>query len=130
MNKQYFVLSHDTARNNAVMACRNAPHGYVVEIKEKTRSLEQNSLLWALLTDVSRQVDWYGRRLSPENWKNVFSAALKKQDVVPNIDGDGFVVLGQSTSKIGKREFGDLVDIIQSFGAQRCVVWSNDHVQE
>ena len=105
MNKQYFVLSHDTARNNAVMACRNAPHGYVVEIKEKTRSLEQNSLLWALLTDVSRQVDWYGRRLSPENWKNVFSAALKKQDVVPNIDGDGFVVLGQSTSKMGKREF-------------------------
>jgi hypothetical protein len=130
MNKQYFVLSHDTARNNAVMACRNAPHGYVVEIKEKTRSLEQNSLLWALLTDVSRQVDWYGRRLSPENWKNVFSAALKKQDVVPNIDGDGFVVLGQSTSKMGKREFGDLVEIIQSFGAQRGVVWSNDHVQE
>lgn len=130
MNKQYFVLSHDTARNNAVMACRNSPHGYVVEIKEKTRSLEQNSLLWALLTDVSRQVDWYGRRLSPENWKNVFSAALKKQDVVPNIDGDGFVVLGQSTSKMGKREFGDLVEIIQSFGAQRGVVWSNDHVQE
>lgn len=130
MNKQYFVLSHDTARNNAVMACRNAPHGYVVEIKEKTRSLEQNSLLWALLTDVSRQVDWYGRRLSPENWKNVFSAALKKQDVVPNIDGDGFVVLSQSTSKMGKREFGDLVEIIQSFGAQRGVVWSNDHVQE
>lgn len=130
MKKQYFVLSHDTARNNAVMACRNAPHGYVVEIKEKTRSLEQNSLLWALLTDVSRQVDWYGRRLSPENWKNVFSAALKKQDVVPNIDGDGFVVLGQSTSKMGKREFGDLVEIIQSFGAQRGVVWSNDHVQE
>lgn len=130
MNKQYFVLSHDTARNNAVMACRNAPHGYVVEIKEKTRSLEQNSLLWALLTDVSRQVDWYGRRLSPENWKNVFSAALKKQDVVPNIDGDGFVVLGQSTSKMGKREFSDLVEIIQSFGAQRGVVWSNDHVQE
>jgi hypothetical protein len=130
MKKQYFVLSHDTARNNAVMACRNAPYGYVVEIKEKTRSLEQNSMLWALLTDVSGQVDWYGRKLSPENWKNVFSAALKKQDVVPNIDGDGFVVLGQSTSKMGKKEFGDMIELIQSFGAQRGVVWSDDHVQE
>lgn len=128
MNKQYFVLSHDTARNNAVIACRNAPVGYVVEIKEKTRSLEQNSMLWALLTDVSRQVDWYGRKLSPENWKNVFSAALKKQDVVPNIDGDGFVVLGQSTSKMGKKEFGDMIELIQSFGAQRGVVWSDGHV--
>lgn len=128
MKKQYFVLSHDTARNNAVIACRNAPAGYVVEIKEKTRSLEQNSMLWALLTDVSRQVDWYGRKLSPENWKNVFSAALKKQDVVPNIDGDGFVVLGQSTSKMGKKEFGDMIELIQSFGAQRGVVWSDGHV--
>lgn len=128
MKKQYFVLSHDTARNNAVLACRNAPAGYVVEIKEKTRSLEQNSMLWALLTDVSRQVDWYGRKLSPENWKNVFSAALKKQDVVPNIDGDGFVVLGQSTSKMGKKEFGDMIELIQSFGAQRGVVWSDGHV--
>ena len=129
MKKQYFVLSHDTARNNAVIACRNAPAGYVVEIKEKTRSLEQNSMLWALLTDVSRQVDWYGRKLSPENWKNVFSAALKKQDVVPNIDGDGFVVLGQSTSKMGKKEFGDMIELIQSFGAQRGVVWSDGHPQ-
>lgn len=128
MKKQYFVLSHDIARNNAVIACRNAPAGYVVEIKEKTRSLEQNSMLWALLTDVSRQVDWYGRKLSPENWKNVFSAALKKQDVVPNIDGDGFVVLGQSTSKMGKKEFGDMIELIQSFGAQRGVVWSDGHV--
>lgn len=128
MKKQYFVLSNDTARNNAVLACRNAPAGYVVEIKEKTRSLEQNSMLWALLTDVSRQVDWYGRKLSPENWKNVFSAALKKQDVVPNIDGDGFVVLGQSTSKMGKKEFGDMIELIQSFGAQRGVVWSDGHV--
>lgn len=128
MKKQYFVLSHDTARNNAVIACRNAPAGYVVEIKEKTRSLEQNSMLWALLTDVSRQVDWYGRKLSPENWKNVFSAALKKQDVVPNIDGDGFVVLGQSTRKMGKKEFGDMIELIQSFGAQRGVVWSDGHV--
>lgn len=126
MNKFYYVLSHQTARNNAAQACLAAPDGYVVEIKEKTRTLEQNSLLWALLTDVSRQVEWYGRKLSPENWKNIFSAALKKQDVVPNIDGDGFVVLGQSTSRIGKREFNDLVELINSFGAQRGVIWSHD----
>ena len=59
---------------------------------------------------------------------NAESAALKKQDVVPNIDGDGFVVLGQSTSKMGKKEFGDMIELIQSFGAQRGVVWSDGHV--
>lgn len=126
MNKHYYILAHQTARNLAAQACLSAPDGYVVEIKEKTRSLEQNSLLWALLTDVSRQVEWYGRKLSPENWKHIFSAALSKQDVVPNLDNNGFVVLGQSTSKMSKREFSDLVELINSFGAQHGVVWS-DH---
>lgn len=124
MDKAYFILAHQTARERAAQACLTAPDGYVVEVKERTRSLDQNSLLWALLTDVSKQVEWYGRKLSPENWKHVFSAALSKQDVVPNIDGDGFVVLGQSTSKMGKREFSDLVELIQSFGANHNVVWS------
>ena len=73
MNKSYFILAHDLARKNAAQACMCAPEGWVVEIKAKTRSIEQNSLLWALLTDVSKQVEWYGRKLSPENWKNIFS---------------------------------------------------------
>lgn len=124
MNKQYFILAHDTARQMAMQAIRNAPDGWIVEVKERTRSIDQNSLLWALLTDVSRQVEWYGRKLDPEDWKHIFSSALRKQDVVPNIEGNGFVVLGQSTSKMGKREFSDLVELIYSFGAERNVIWT------
>lgn len=126
MNKQYFILAHDTARQMAIQAIKNAPDGWIVEVKERTRSIDQNSLLWALLTDVSRQVEWYGRKLAPEDWKHVFSSALRKQDVVPNIEGNGFVVLGQSTSKMGKREFSDLVELIYSFGAERNVIWTNE----
>lgn len=126
MNKQYFILAHETARQMAIQAIRNAPDGWIVEVKERTRSIDQNSLLWALLTDVSRQVEWYGRKLAPEDWKHVFSSALRKQDVVPNIEGNGFVVLGQSTSKMGKREFSDLVELIYSFGAERNVIWTNE----
>lgn len=126
MNKQYFILAHETARQMAIQAIRNAPDGWIVEVKERTRSIDQNSLLWALLTDVSRQVEWYGRKLDPEDWKHVFSSALRKQDVVPNIEGNGFVVLGQSTSKMGKREFSDLVELIYSFGAERNVIWRNE----
>lgn len=124
MNKQYFILAHDTARQMAMQAIKNSPDGYVVMIQESTRSLDQNSKLWALLTDVSRQVEWYGRKLNPEDWKHVFSSALRKQDVVPNIDGDGFVVLGQSTSKMSKREFSDLVELIMCFGANHNVEWT------
>lgn len=91
-----------------------------IEIKKSTRSIEQNSRLWALLSDVSKQVDWYGRKLSPEEWKHVFTAALKKQDVVPGIDG-GFVVMALSTSKMTKGEMTELQDLIEAFGAQHGV---------
>lgn len=92
----------------------------IVDVKPETRSLAQNSRLWAMLTDISRQVDWYGRKLSPEDWKHVFSASLKKQDVVPGVDG-GFVVLGTSTSRMTKREMCDLQDLMTAFGAERGV---------
>lgn len=95
---------------------------WVLSIKPETRSLQQNARLWAMLTDISQQVDWYGRKLTPENWKHIFSAALKKQDVVPGLDG-GFVVLGLSTSKMTVGEMADLQTLIEAFGAERGVVF-------
>ena len=92
----------------------------VVEVKPETRSLEQNARLWAMLTDIARQVDWYGRKLTPEEWKHVFTAALSKQDVVPGIDG-GFVVLGKSTSKMTKSEMNELQTLMEAFGAEEGV---------
>lgn len=95
-------------------------HRMVLSLAPETRSLAQNARLWAMLTDISKQVDWYGRKLSPEEWKHVFSASLKKQDVVPGLDG-GFVVLGLSTSKMTKAEMCDLQTLMEAFGAQQGV---------
>ena len=94
-----------------------------LEIKQVTRSLEQNARLWAMLDEISEQVDWYGRKLTAEEWKHVFTAALKKQDVVPGIDG-GFVVLGISTSKMTKAEMSDLQTLMEAFGAEKGVRFS------
>ena len=100
-----------------------------ITCRPETRSLEQNSRLWALLADVSSQVVWHGRKLSSESWKCVFTASLKKQDVVPGLDGD-FVVLGQSTSKMTKAEMSDLQTLIEAFGAQHGVIFIEPHQQD
>lgn len=112
------------ARQNAAKAVLEAPEGYIVTIQEPTRNLEQNARLWASLTEVSRQVDWHGNKLTPEEWKDVFTAALKRQKVVPGIDG-GFVVIGARTSKMGKREFSELLELVFAFGAQHGVQFSD-----
>ena len=118
--KQRYIMSHELARQRAIDAVRNAPAGYVVEIREPTRTLDQNALLWPLLTEVSRQVDWYGQTLTEDEWKDVFTAGLRKQKAVPGIDG-GFVMVGSKTSRMNKREFSELVELIYAFGAERGV---------
>ena len=107
----------------ALKAALMAGKRMVVKVEQEKRSLAQNARLWAMLTDISRQVDWYGRKLTPEEWKHVFSASLKKQDVVPGLDG-GFVVLGLSSSKMTKAEMSDLQTLMEAFGASKDVRFS------
>ena len=63
--------------------------------------------------------------MDAESWKHVFSAALKQQETVPGING-GFVVLGQSTSKMRVSEMRDLITIIHAFGAEQNVSFSDE----
>jgi hypothetical protein len=122
-DRQFFALVHDTARQMAVRAVTRAPAGYVVEVKPKTRTLDQNAKLWALLTDLSEQVNWHGQKLTPDEWKIVMTASIRRQRVLPGIDG-GFVAIGESTSKMTVKEFSDLVELIHAFGAQHEVRFS------
>jgi hypothetical protein len=97
-----------------------AGHKLRLSVTKETRSTAQNARMWAMLQDVANQVIWHGRKLAKEDWKHVFSASLKKQDAVPGIDG-GFVVLGQSTSKMTIPEMSDLMMLMDAFGANNGV---------
>lgn len=91
-----------------------------------TRTDDQNRKLWQMLQDVARQVPWFGVKLEKEDWKLVFLASLNREmRIVPNLDNDGFVNLGQSSSKLSKAEFSDLIELIYKFGAEKGVVWTD-----
>lgn len=92
----------------------------VLELRPERRSDAQNRRLWSMLTDISRQVDWHGQKLTNEEWKDVFSAALKRAKVVPGLDG-GFVVCGQSTSRMNKAEMTEMQDLMEAFGVNHGV---------
>ena len=106
-----------------------APSGCRVEFKEAKRSVEQNALMWACLTEVARQVDWHGLKLSPDDWKLIFMAGLNQEmRLVPNIEGTGFVNLGRSSSDLSKAEMTDLIELILKFGAERGVRFQDEAV--
>jgi len=99
------------------------PWMVIVKPWQDKRSLEQNALMWAMLTDISQQVTWFDHKLSPENWKDVFTAALYGQKGVPGINGE-LVMLGARTSKLSIKKMGELIDIMNVFGIAKEVKWS------
>lgn len=126
MSKKVFILAHDIARRGAVDYVKNAPDGHMVTIQEPTRNLEQNAALWALLSEFSRQLSWpvNGQmvKLDPNDWKDLLTAAFRKETarVAMGMDG-GMVMLGVSTSKMGKKEFSDFLQSCYAEAAHRGV---------
>ncbi len=118
------VITGEAARKAICRHVLAAPEGYVIKISEPTRNLEQNAKMWAMLADIERQCQWHGVKLVAEEWKDLLSAGLVQSKVVPNLEGNGFVILGQRTSRLTKSQFAALVDLIYAFGAEHGVEWS------
>ncbi len=95
----------------------------VITLGREERTDEQNDKQWPMLRDISNQVEWFGQKHSPEDWKDILSAAWKGQKLVPGVNG-GFVALGVRTSKISKEEFSEYIESIYAFGSERSVAWS------
>ena len=99
-----------------------------VVLQRPARSLSQNRKMWPMLTDVSRQVNWYSQKLDNEDWKDMFMSSLGKQRAVPGIDG-GFVGLSRRTKDLGKEGFSQLIEVIYAFGSEHNVAWSEPSLQ-
>lgn len=97
----------------------------IVTFSDK-RTAEQNAKLWPVLRPIAQQLKWHGVKLSENDWKILLLDALgHEMRVVPNVEGTGFVALGQSSSSLPVKVFSDLIELAYAFGSERGVVWSD-----
>lgn len=117
------VLGSAFSRERFKKIVDQAPAGYVAEVREPKRTLEQNDRLWALLTDVSVAKP-QGRMMTPDEWKCVFMAACG-WDVMflEGLDGRPFPA-GFRSSKLTKSQMSVLMDFIEAWGSENGVRWS------
>lgn len=126
MSRALLVLAGQTERDRAVKWVRGAPVNTRVTFQEPKRTLEQSAKMWAMLTEVARQVVWHGQRLTPDDFKLIFLDALKREvRMVPALDDRGFVNLGRSSSDLSREEMSDLLELIYEWGARNGVVFSD-----
>lgn len=122
MSQAVIVLAGEREREKASRWIAKAPVNTRVVFRGPVRTLPQNDRLWASLTDISQQLTWHGMKLTPDDWKDMFMAALGgERRMVPNIHGNGFVDLGRSSSKLDREEFAELLTIIEAFAAEHDV---------
>lgn len=97
----------------------------LLTVKTDSRSLAQNRIMWSVLEDLSQQVKWFGKHLTAEGWKDFITAHLLGQELVPNMDGTGFVALGKgrSTSDMTIAEMTAVIDLGHAFGDEQGVQW-------
>ncbi len=118
-------IRNESDRNRAIghIAGLDLTKPKTITVNDEKRPDISNRKMWAMLRDVATQVEWYGKKLSDEDWKHIFSASVEKQRAVPGLDG-GFVVLGVSTRKQSQKWFSDLFEVMHAFGAERGVRWT------
>lgn len=129
MSRAILTLRSAGDRSRAHSWIEKAPKNTTVEFKAERRTLPQNDRLWAMLTDVATQVEWHGQWLTPTDWKDMFTASLRKARIVPGIDPGSFVLLGLHTSRMDKEEMSLLLDLIEAFGAERGVTFNDGQEQ-
>lgn len=91
-----------------------ALHDGPVQVKlspASKRSLQANKLMWVKLHELERTRRWHGRKLAASNWKHLITAGMEQKVVVPNIAGDGFVVLGKATSNMTVKQMNQVIEM-------------------
>jgi hypothetical protein len=117
-------LVGQSQRDLAIALIERAPADAVVTIREATRNADQNAKLWAMLSDISRAKP-EGRAWVPETWKAAFMHSLGHQvQFCEGLDGSGPFPLGFRSSRLSKRQFADLITVVQEYGDRHGVQWS------
>jgi len=134
MEKATFLLRSDNIRQNCISAIQQLPANpdkpFEIVIQERKRTTDQNRRMWPLLHDLSRQVEWYGQKYTPDDWKDLITALVAKskneqQRTAPGIGG-GVVMFGSRTSKMRVSEMVEVIEAIYWFGTEQNVKFSDE----
>lgn len=124
MTGQTIRLIGDRQRALAHALIDKAPQDAVVNIREATRSLDQNAKFHAMISDIARAKP-EGRNLPTDVWKVLILAMCgHKVRFEPALDGNGVVPIGLRSSRLTKAQMSEAIEAMYEFGSRHDVRWS------
>jgi len=113
-----FTLAHDTARQRAVEAVKNARHGWVVRIEPPNRTSAQNSFYWATLSAISEQIRPQGQVHDQDVWHAYFKTRYLPGRMLELPNGQ-VMEAEPTTTGLTKAQFSDYVE--------QVLAWAINH---
>lgn len=93
---------------------------WTLELRERTRTDEQNDALHGLIDQIIKQrPEHNGIRMDKALYKAAFMQAMGEEiRFLPTLDGKGVFPIGLSTSKLSVSRFAELMEFILAWTAQ------------
>ncbi len=113
-----FTLAHDTARQRAIEAVKNARQGWVVRIEPPNRTSAQNSFYWATLAAISEQIRPKGQTHDQDVWHHYFKARFLPGRMIELPNGQ-VIESEPTTTGLTKAQFSDYVE--------QVLAWATNH---
>lgn len=127
--KRVFKIDSEQSKFYAIQAIK-AISDYTkpqqVTVEPETRKLSQNAAQWPILNAIASQVQWpingMLQTISGEDFKQILTAAWRKEQVrvAQGVDG-GVVLLGHQTREFKAAEWGDWMEYLNWFAAEKGV---------
>lgn len=124
--KKLYRLANDQVRLRVILAIKDAPEGWIVQLRPPTRSLEQNAKFHAICEDIAKSgKEWGGKARTPEQWKAIIvsghSEATKvENELVLGIEGE-LINLRESTAQMSKARGSSLIEYALAFCAMEGI---------
>lgn len=119
-------LTGPYARQKAHRLVDQAADGFVMDIREPTRTDDQNRKLWPMLEDIRSQVpgmDEYSRDDLKLRFLNALGAEMR---FLPYLEGGGVFPVGLRSSTLNKEQFSMLIELLYKYGAENGVQWTRE----
>jgi hypothetical protein len=123
VNRVYLTSDYATTKAHGIID-QYSKSGFVMEVREPTRTDDQNRILHAIVDEIIEQRP--DEPYSKEDWKLRFMQALRNETrFLPELDGGGMFPVGQRTSELNKTQFSALLEIVFEWCARNQIQLSD-----
>jgi len=110
-----------------VKAALAAGRKLTLEVKDASKSREQEKKYHAILNEIAQQAQHMGAKWDADDWKRLLvdkflrETGFKDSPIIPNLDGTGIVQLGFQTRNFSKEHASEFVEFLLAWCANNGI---------